>query len=228
VSDIPGGPMNTRPVHFFWLLDCSSSMSYNGKMGALNYAVREAVPHMQDAARDNATASLLVRVVTFSTGAEWHTADPVPVHEFGWQDVEPSGGTDLGAALSLVARELETPPMPERAMRPVLALVSDGMPTDNWHAGMRALEATPWGRRAVRVAVAIGDDADRSVLKEFLVNPELEPILAKSPKQLAQAIRWASTLAVKAASTPMAGGSGTAATTKLPPPVLTAQEPDVW
>ncbi len=181
MSDIPGGPMANRPVHFIWLLDCSYSMQ-GEKIGQLNYAIREAVPEMRSVAQDNPAAQLLLRTMTFSTTARWHHQDPVPVENFTWQDVQVDGMTNLGEALQLAARELDTPPMPQRALKPVLALVSDGVPTDDWKAGLRAVDATPWGRKAVRVAIAIGADADRTVLQEFLGNPELQPLDANSPK----------------------------------------------
>ncbi|WSF31579.1 tellurium resistance protein [Streptomyces sp. NBC_01351] len=228
MSDIPGGPMANRPVHFIWLLDCSYSMQ-GEKIGQLNYAIREAVPAMRSVAQDNPAAQLLLRTMTFSTTARWHHQDPVPVEQFTWQDVQVDGMTNLGDALHLVSRELDTPPMPQRALKPVLALVSDGVPTDDWKAGLRAVDATPWGRKAVRVAIAIGADADRTVLQEFLGNPEFQPLDANSPKQLAAAIRWASTAAVKAASQPVAGGGDTIA--KQPPyapPVLADDDDDVW
>ncbi len=229
MSDIPGGAMAHRPVHFIWLLDCSYSMQ-GEKIGQLNYAIREAVPEMRAVAQDNPAAQLMLRTMTFSTTARWHHQDPVPVEQFTWQDVQVDGMTNLGEALHLAARELETPPMPQRALKPVLALVSDGVPTDDWKSGLRAVDATPWGRKAVRVAIAIGADADRTVLQEFLGNPELQPLDANSPKQLAAAIRWASTAAVKAASQPMAG-PGDVTLTKQPPfaPLtLDDDEGDVW
>ncbi|MCY0920500.1 MULTISPECIES: vWA domain-containing protein [unclassified Streptomyces] len=221
--------MAHRPVHFIWLLDCSYSMQ-GEKIGQLNYAIREAVPEMRAVAQDNPAAQLMLRTMTFSTTARWHHQDPVPVEQFTWQDVQVDGMTNLGEALHLAARELETPPMPQRALKPVLALVSDGVPTDDWKSGLRAVDATPWGRKAVRVAIAIGADADRTVLQEFLGNPELQPLDANSPKQLAAAIRWASTAAVKAASQPMAG-PGDVTLTKQPPfaPLtLDDDEDDVW
>ncbi|GAA4126821.1 hypothetical protein [Actinomadura keratinilytica] len=224
MSEIPGGRMASRPLHFIWLLDCSGSMSVNGKISELNFAIREAIPEMQQAARDNPAASLVVRAVTFASGADWHIAEPTPVEQFTWDDVHTYGGTDMGAAFRLAAAELRTPPMPERALRPVLALVSDGQPTDDWRSGLREIDATPWGKRAVRVAIAIGDDADRGMLKEFLGNPELEPILAKNPKQLVAAIRWASTVAVKNASTPTVEGDK-----RFTAPLSqTVQDEDVW
>ncbi|MEU9418568.1 tellurium resistance protein [Streptomyces sp. NPDC051000] len=221
--------MAHRPVHFIWLLDCSYSMQ-GEKIGQLNYAIREAVPEMRAVAQDNPAAQLMLRTMTFATTARWHHQDPVPVEQFTWQDVQVDGMTNLGEALHLAARELETPPMPQRALKPVLALVSDGVPTDDWKSGLRAVDATPWGRKAVRVAIAIGADADRTVLQEFLGNPELQPLDANSPKQLAAAIRWASTAAVKAASQPMAG-PGDVTLAKQPPfapLVLDDDEGDVW
>jgi uncharacterized protein YegL len=219
--------MASRPVHFIWLLDCSYSMQ-GEKIGQLNYAIREAIPEMRSVAHDNPAAQLLLRTVTFSTTAQWHHQVPVPVDAFTWQDVQVDGMTNLGEALALVARELQSPPMPQRALKPVL--VSDGVPTDDWKAGLKAIDATPWGRKAVRVAIAIGTDADRGVLQEFLANPELQPLDANSPKQLAAAIRWASTAAVKAASQPVAGAADPMAKQQpYAPPVLDDDDDDdVW
>lgn len=40
----PGGELATRPLHFIWIADCSGSMSIDGKIQALNNAIREATP----------------------------------------------------------------------------------------------------------------------------------------------------------------------------------------
>lgn len=227
VDNFPGGSMASRPVHFIWMLDCSGSMGVNGKIGELNFAIREAIPEMQQAAQSNPAASLLVRAITFASGASWHVGEPTPVDRFTWEDVHIYGGTDMGAAFKLAAGALQTPPMPQRALPPVLALASDGQPTDDWRAGLRAIDGTPWGKRAVRVAVAIGDDADKSMLKEFLGNPELEPLQAKNPRQLAAAIRWMSTAVVKDASTPKVD-DGAKPATPLDVPSMTKGEDDIW
>jgi uncharacterized protein YegL len=225
--DVPGKGMTHRPVHFIWLLDCSASMGVNGKIGQLNFAIREAIPEMQQVAKDNPAASLLVRAISFASGATWHVEDPTPVSEFSWKDLSTYGGTDMGSAFRLVAKALETPPMPQRAMPPVLALVSDGQPSDDWRSGMRAIDDTAWGKRAVRVAVAIGEDADKAMLKSFLDNPELEPLQANNPRQLVAAIRWASTVGPRAASTPKTYGEEQQA----PAPTVDFSKPgesEVW
>ena len=191
--------MATRPVHFFWLIDGSGSMTIDGKIGQLNYAIRENIAPMRSVAFENPAASLFVRTISFSTGARWHHPKATPVEDFEWTDVTAEGVTDLGDALTLVAEQLRMPPMPERALPPVLALVSDGQPTDDWEAGLRSIEATDWGPKAVRVAIAIGRDANLDVLATFTRNPELV-FKVGNPEALARAIRWASTTAVRSAS----------------------------
>jgi uncharacterized protein YegL len=229
MTDIPGGAMANRPVHFFWLLDTSSSMGIGGKISTLNFAVHEAIPEMKRVADDNPTAALMVRTLTFSNGARWHRDPAKQIADFTWEDITASGVTDMGAAFRMVAKELQTPPMPARALPPVLALVSDGQPTDDWRGGLAEIDATPWGKRAVRVAVKVGEAADnKDMLQEFLGNPELQPIEANNPAALVAAIRWASTVAVKVASAPKIEGGDGAVNPLAPPTLDGSDEDDVW
>ncbi|MFB6613255.1 protein kinase [Streptomyces sp. NPDC056367] len=193
-NDIPGGPMRSIPLHFIWLLDCSRSMLTSGKITALNYAVRETIPEMRSQASDNPGKALMVRALTFGGGARWHIAEPTDIHHLTWKDADAYGDRDMGAAFRLAARALHVPPMPQWAWRPVLALVSDGRPTDDWRSGLRELDATPLGRRAVRVAVPLGADADHDVLQKFLADDNVQPLDAFSPKRLAAAIPWHKTI----------------------------------
>ncbi|MGH2371706.1 MAG: vWA domain-containing protein [Chloroflexota bacterium] len=209
----PGGELATRPLHFIWIADCSGSMGSDGKIQALNTAVREAIPHMQQVADENPNAHVLVRAVTFSSGAQWHLSQPTAVADFKWTDLSAGGTTDLGKALSMVAEQLKIPPMTDRALPPVLVLISDGQPTDNFAKGLDALMAEPWGKKAVRVAIAIGDDADHDVLQKFIGHPELQPLQANNPEALVRCIRWVSTAVLQAASSPASQTTGAVALT---------------
>src|SRR3954467_2127829 len=155
----PGGELASRPLHFFWICDCSGSMQADGKIQSLNNAIKEAAPHMQKAAEENPNAQVFVRAVRFSDGAQWHVAQPTLAADFRWTDLKAGGMTDMGKAITLVADQLRIPPMTERALPPILLLVSDGQPTDDYAAAVRDLLDLPWGKRAVRIAVAIGEDA---------------------------------------------------------------------
>jgi uncharacterized protein YegL len=202
MSELPGGKLATRPLHFVWICDCSGSMAVDGKIQALNTAIREAIPHMQQVADENPNAQVLVRALKFSSGAQWHISQPTPIEDFQWTDLSAEGVTDMGRALAMAADQLKIPPMSDRALPPVLVLVSDGQPTDDFATGLKALLELPWGKRAVRVAIAIGQDADHEVLQKFIAHPELKPLQANNPEALVRHIRWVSTAVVKSVSQP--------------------------
>jgi len=177
-------------------------MAVDGKIDALNRAITEALPPLRELNSQNPFADLLVRALVFGNGARWHIADPTPVDDLVWPAVTAGGFTDLGAALTCVSEVLRVPPMEERAFPPVLVVVSDGRPTDDFEAGLRRLMAEPWGRRAVRMAIAIGNDADLDVLSTFIGDPELRPFTANDPEQLVYLVRFVSTAASRIASLP--------------------------
>jgi uncharacterized protein YegL len=185
---------------------------------------------MRQVAENNPNATVLVRAVRFSSGAAWHVATPTPVGQFQWNDLTADGVTDLGEAMRLVADQLRMPPMEQRALPPVLVLISDGQPTDNWEDGLRRLQAQPWGKKAVRVAVAIGEDADHDVLQQFIGNRDLRPLQANNPEALVHQIRWVSTAVLQSASSPASmspGSGGFSVPLPLPPPAA-GGAPDVW
>jgi uncharacterized protein YegL len=227
----PGGTLATRPLHFIWICDCSGSMA-GEKINQLNFAVKEALPAMRKEADQNPNAQVFVRALKFSKGAEWINADPVPVEQFQWADLMAGGPTDMGKALSMVADALTIPPMTDRALPPVLVLVSDGQPTDDLEAGLARLLEVPWGRKAVRLAIAIGKDADRDVLAKFIGNAEVPPFEANNAEALVRQVRWVSTVVLRAASSPaVAAEDAPASNVPIEIPIeFTAPsgEDDVW
>ena len=218
---ILGDKLATRPLHFIWLCDCSGSMA-GSKIQTLNTAIREAIPHMQRVADENPFADVLVRTITFSDGAMWQNVQPTPVVDFKWTDLRADGVTDMGKALSMVAEQLKIPPMTERALPPVLVLISDGQPTDDFASGLKALMDQPWGKKAMRLAIAIGVDAQtpevQEVFQRFIGNPELKPLAANNPEALINRIKWASTVVLKNVSTPKDQAQGQQAPIPIPLP----------
>jgi uncharacterized protein YegL len=151
--------------------------------------------------------------------------------EFKWQDLEVDGLTDMGKAMLLVAEQLKMPPMTDRALPPVLVLISDGQPTDDFETHLASLMNLPWAKKAVRIGIAIGEDADLSVLEKFIANPELKPLQANNAEQLVRYIRWVSTAVLKSASAPASQATvNPLINVPIPPlPVLTiTSAADVW
>ncbi|MCA1628033.1 MAG: hypothetical protein LC742_08735, partial [Acidobacteria bacterium] len=83
----------------------------------------------------------------------------------------------------------------------------DGQPTDDFDKGLKDLLDQPWGKKAVRIAISIGQDSDADVLQKFIAHPEMKPLAANSPESLVKHIKWASTAVLKSASSPAAGGT---------------------
>ena len=243
----PNVRLANRPLHFIYLCDCSGSMAAQGKMQALNQAIRQSIPGMVKVARENPEARVLVRAVSFADRAHWHIAEPTAVDQLQWVDLQAGGITAMGEALELVSEQLNSPPMEERALPPVLVLISDGQPTDEFEEGLKKLMQLPWAQKAVRLAIAIGHDANLDVLQDFIgpdagnTLPEVElidgdgqrhqlsqgtlnsarrPMQASNATALAQYIEWASTAVVGAASMPVSRTEGSGSNSNIPLPDL--------
>jgi hypothetical protein len=97
---------------------------------------------------------------------------------------------------------------------------------------VRDLLDLPWGKRAVRIAVAIGADADHDALAAFIANPEIPVLQANNSETLVNYVRWASTAVLKAASAPASRRLGELATGNVPVPAApaasTPSTADVW
>ncbi len=225
-KNLPGGEMSSRILDFFWIADCSGSMD-GEKIQTLNYAIRQTVPDMRKEADANPNAQVMVRAVKFSDGAAWHMATATPIDTFNWNDLVAGGVTSMGMALELVAGELRQFPSETKRLPPVLVLLTDGQPTDDYKHGLDELMSTPWGKKAVRIAIAIGKDADISVLEQFTGNKELV-LEAKNPQLLIKFIKWASTV-VQTVSAPRAGVSSSGAGVDVNTiPVVTADDDEIW
>lgn len=228
----PGGAVTKRPLHFIWITDCSGSMEGN-KIESLNRAIREAVPHMISIAEENPHAEIFVRAIKFSNGATWHVSTPTEVHSFKWMDLKASGLTDMGKALKMVAEQLDPAIIGNRGLPPVLVLISDGQPTDDFGTGLKLLESTPWGKKAVRLSIAIGSDADIATLHKFMGNhSEMKPLEAKNAEDLVSFIKWASTVPIQASSSPKTKIGHEPAASPMPQPAMSssksADDDDVW
>jgi uncharacterized protein YegL len=74
----------------------------------------------------------------------------------------------------------------------VLVLILAGTPTDDYRMGLQKLFSQPWGRKAIRIGIGIGEQADTVSLRAFIRNPEIPVLRANNPEDLTRFIRWAS------------------------------------
>lgn len=164
-----------RTMTLFFLIDTSGSMVGN-KIGAVNDAVVNVLPMLNDISETNPDAEIKVAALEFSSGVNWLYDEPKLAKDFIWQDVTAGGLTSLGGACSELAAKLSRNggfmQSASGSFAPAIILLSDGEPTDNYGAGLAKLQANNWFKSAIKIAIAIGDDADKEVLKQFTGNAE--------------------------------------------------------
>jgi len=68
--------VSRRQLNIIFAVDCSGSMA-GEKTNSLNMAMRIAEKDLRKAATSNVAVDMVVRVLRFSTGAEWHIKGPV-------------------------------------------------------------------------------------------------------------------------------------------------------
>ncbi len=198
LRDFGANEIAKRNLEFIWLLDCSSSMT-GEKIKSLNYAIKETLPEMRRVADENPEAEVYMRVITFDSSARIHI-DRTKLDDFVWDDIIADGMTAMGAAFGLLETALDVSNMSERGLRPVVVLVSDGGPNDSWESKLTKLHTMPWMIKAIRIAIAIGDDCDEQMLAKFVNNNEMGVLKAKTASDLVNYIKWASTAVLSSAS----------------------------
>jgi uncharacterized protein YegL len=159
-----------RTMVLFFVIDTSGSMD-GSKIGTVNSAIEEVIPAIKEVSDENADALIKIAAIEFSSGARWITANgPVEADQFRWNYLDAAGVTDFGAACKTLNEKLSTKAFMQEAtgsFAPAIFLLSDGEPTDDWQRYLKALWQNNWFKAAVKVAIAIGDDANKEMLKEF-------------------------------------------------------------
>ena len=169
-------PAPRRVMTIFYLIDSSGSM-HGTKIGTVNSAMEECIPLLKEVAQANDDAEIKVAIMQFSSGFEWVTPQngPVGLDQLFWRDVDAQGLTDFGAALKELDKRLsrnEYLKSQTGAYAPVILLLSDGAPTDDWESALNKIKQNNWFKHAIKIAIDIESGSDRDVLAAFTGNYE--------------------------------------------------------
>lgn len=161
-----------RPLPVILLLDVSGSMDgdkieslYEATVGMVKSFVEEEVKE----------TIINIAIITFGNEVKLHT-NFTPVRDLqskGIVKFVASGMTPLGVALKMAKDIIEDKDiMPSLSYKPAVVLVSDGAPNDNWKQPLDDFINGKRSSRSQRFAIAIGNDADKGVLKLFTGNED--------------------------------------------------------
>ena len=170
-------PIARRKMILFFLIDTSGSMS-GKKIQSVNDAIENVLPIIGEISDENPDAEINIAAMKSSTGVDWVYNEPKEAKDFIWQPVSPEALTSLGEACRELSRKLSRTNgfMPTSTgsgyYAPAIILLSDGGPTDDFQGGLKVLKENSWFKNAIKVAIAIGDDADEDVLKDFTGSSE--------------------------------------------------------
>lgn len=159
--------VSRKSLVMFFMIDTSGSMK-GTKMGELNTAMEELIPEIRRIGA--ADTEVKIAVLTFSSDVNWITQQPVPVEEFEWSRLRADGETNMGAAFAELNNKLSRSAFmnaPSLSYAPVIFLMTDGYPSDDYRQQIDALKNNSWFRYGLKAALAIGNDPNDEMLELF-------------------------------------------------------------
>jgi uncharacterized protein YegL len=164
-----------------------------------------------------ALETAFLSVITFNSAAK----QIVPLTElsmFQMPDIQASGTTSLGDALSLLSQKMDTEVTKTTAeqkgdWKPLVFIMTDGEPTDNWQKGLTEFQKRKFG---MVVACAAGQGANTGILKQITeVVVQLDTADSATIKAF---FKWVSASVSTGSQKIEASGKEVSGLNELPPP----------
>ena len=175
-----------KPLPVVLLLDTSSSMNAGGeqsKIVELDSAVRDMIKDF--AHEEQLETEIHVSVITFGYNGVQLALPYTNASKVEMKKLEAQGNTPMGMALRMAKDMIEDKETtPSRAYRPLVILCSDGAPNDDWEGPMDNFIKDGRSSKCDRMAMAIGSDANETVLKRFIEGTENPLFYAKDASSM--------------------------------------------
>lgn len=153
-------------------VDTSGSMIKDGKIDALNLALKNFVNSL----KEEKSEKLDIQLALYSFGGNNQVAcehELAPVANVECEEFTAAGRTPLGKVLYTIKQLVEDrTKIPSRSYAPTIVIVTDGISTDKTEQALADFKSNGRSTKAFRLAMAIGDDADMEFLKAFVSEPE--------------------------------------------------------
>lgn len=204
--------MRRLPVYL--LLDTSGSM-YGEPIEAVKNGVQVLVSTLRQDPYALETAYL--SIITFNNQAQ-QVAPLTELAAFQQPALQASGGTALGGALKLVAmkadQEVTKTTMEKKGdWKPLVFIMTDGVPTDNLAEGIAEFKKQKWG---MVVACAAGSGANTDTLRQITEN--VVSLDTASSDTIKAFFKWVSASVSAGSMKVEEGGGELGSIGELPPP----------
>jgi len=196
--DFSGGEIRRLPIYL--LLDVSSSMA-GAPIEALNRGVNL---FYNELLNDSQTTGLTyVGVITFANVAQM-VMPLTKLSQFTPPYLQAGGTTSLGIALDLLNQILDYDIRPQTATqqgdyKPLIFLITDGIPTDHWEGAANAIRQQTQQKMASIIALGCGSGVSINMLKRITDTVLLMDRI--TPEQIVQYFQWVSQAVSQASNT---------------------------
>ena len=218
-------PPLAKPLPVILLLDVSGSMHGN-KIDSLYDAVVEMIKTFEHAIIKETIIN--VAIITFGNEVLLHTPY-TPVSTLaanGISRFDADGMTPMGTALRMAKDMIEDrETTSNKCYRPAVILVSDGEPNDDWRKPMEQFVNSGRTQKCQRFSVAIGNDANRSVLRMFADN-DASMFEADDASEIEEKLKKITTIVSQRANSQDPNVVPEAENVSYDPPAYSAEEED--
>ncbi|MBQ7530016.1 VWA domain-containing protein [bacterium] len=160
--------LQNRGLQVIFMVDCSDAM--NSHMNEITDAINSVVPDLQEKNKKYPKMNMSARILRFSSGVSFVSPTSIGIDRFRAGMLFAGGNCELGKAFDAICDQLKN--LTKENIPPILVLISDGHPTDDYKKSLSVLRSLPIYKVCIRLAFAVTDQADRSVLTEFATVPE--------------------------------------------------------
>jgi len=174
VSVLEGPGQALRTLFLLYLVDTSGSME-GEKIASVNAGIRNSIPELQELEKHTPGVEIVAQIITFDSEAHRIYPQPVPISQLKFTPLEVGHLSNMGAGLTLARDEFKKlADSGGKYKKPVMVVLSDGAVQD-WEIPFKELLTIKLANASQRICFAVGDGADKNMLKN-LTSPDQDGV----------------------------------------------------